>query len=45
MALDKKRLDEESAMKTLGFVLKNQEDVLEFSEDGGFGKFFSEQLC
>ena len=43
MALDKKRLDEESAMKTLGFVLKNQEDILEFSEDGGFGKFFSEQ--
>jgi MoxR-like ATPase len=45
MAIDKKRLDEESAMKTLGFVLKNQEDILEFSEDGGFGKFFSEQLC
>lgn len=42
MALDKKRLDEESAMKTLGFVLKNQEDILEFSEDGGFGKFIAE---
>jgi MoxR-like ATPase len=44
MALDKKRLDEESAMKTLGFVLKNQEDILEFSEDGGFGRFIAEQL-
>ncbi|HVI41979.1 MAG TPA: MoxR family ATPase [Anaerovoracaceae bacterium] len=44
MALDKKRLDEDSAMKTLGFVLKNQEDILEFSEDGGFGKFIAEQL-
>ena len=43
MTLDKKRLDEESAMKTLGFILKNQEDILEFSEDG-FGKFFTEQL-
>ena len=43
-ALDKKRLDEESAMKTLGFVLKNQEDILEFSEDGGFGRFITEQL-
>lgn len=44
MTLDKKRLDEESAMKTLGFVLKNQEDILEFTEDGGFGKFIAEQL-
>ncbi|HWQ78236.1 MAG TPA: MoxR family ATPase [Anaerovoracaceae bacterium] len=44
LALDKKRLDEESAMKTIGFVLKNQEDILEFSEDGGFGKFIAEQL-
>jgi MoxR-like ATPase len=43
MALDRKRLDEESAMKTLGFVLKNQEDIMEFSEDGGFGKFVAEQ--
>ena len=43
MALDKKRLDEESAKKTLGFVLKNQEDILEFTEDGGFGKFIAEQ--
>lgn len=44
MALDKKRLDEESAMKTIGFVLKNQEDILELSEDGGFGRFIAEQL-
>lgn len=44
MALDKKRLDEESAMKTIGFVLKNQEDILELSEDGGFGRFITEQL-
>ncbi|EGO63353.1 AAA family ATPase [Acetonema longum] len=43
-ALDKKRLDEESAMKTLGFVLKNQEDILEFTEAGGFGKCIAEQL-
>ncbi len=44
MALDKKKLDEESAMKTIGFVLKNQEDILELSEDGGFGRFITEQL-
>jgi len=44
MALGKKRLDEESAAKTLGFVLKNQEDILELTEDGGFGKFIAEQL-
>ena len=44
MALDKKRLDEESAQKTLGFMLKNQEDILQFSKDGGFGRFISEQL-
>jgi MoxR-like ATPase len=44
MALDQKRLDEESAAKTVGFMLKNQEDILEFSEDGGFGRFIAEQL-
>lgn len=44
MALDQKRLDEESAVKTVGFMLKNQEDILQFSEDGGFGRFIAEQL-
>lgn len=44
MALDQKRLDEESAVKTMGFMLKNQEDILEFSEDGGFGRFIAAQL-
>jgi MoxR-like ATPase len=44
LAMDKKRLDEESAAKTIGFVLKNQEDILACSEDGGFGKFIAEQL-
>jgi hypothetical protein len=24
--------------------LKNQEDILELSEDGGFGRFIAEQL-
>jgi len=43
MALDKKKLDEDGVKRTLGFVLKNQEDILELWEDGGFGKFFAEQ--
>ena len=43
MALNKTRLDEESAMKTIGFVLKNQEDILELSGDSGFGRFIAEQ--
>jgi MoxR-like ATPase len=43
MAIDKNKLDEDSADKTLGFVLKNREDMLEFRKDGGFSGFFSEK--
>ena len=43
MALDVNRLDAPHAEKTLGFVLKNQEDILEFTENGGFERFFAEQ--
>jgi len=42
MAIDVKKLDKESADKTLGFVLKNQEDILEFKESGGFGRLLAE---
>ena len=41
MALDADRLSESNAEKTLGFVLKNQEDILEFTESGGFARFFN----
>lgn len=34
-ALDKKRLDEDGIDKTLGFVLKNREDIVEFQTGGG----------
>ena len=42
MAIDVKKLDKDSADKTLGFVLKNQEDILEFKGSGGFGRFLAE---
>ena len=35
MAIDKKRLDEEGIEKTLGFLLKNREDMLQIRKDGG----------
>ena len=40
MVLDKSRLDTDGADRTLGFVLKNREDILEFRRDGGFSEFF-----
>jgi len=40
MALDKTKLDEEGAEKTLGFILKNREDMMEFEKNGGFHEFF-----
>lgn len=40
LALDKNRLDEDGASKTLGFILKNREDMLEIQKDGGFGELF-----
>ncbi len=43
MALDKKKLDEEYANKTLGLVLKNNEDITEFQKGGGFYDFFSKK--
>ena len=42
MALGVSRMDSRSAERTLGFVLKNQEDILEFKESGGFGRLLSE---
>ena len=44
MALDLKRLDKAGAEKTLGFVLKNQEDISEFRGSGGFGRLLTEQF-
>jgi MoxR-like ATPase len=41
MALDKTRLDEDGVNKTLGFVLKNREDMAEFQQEGGFSGFFN----
>lgn len=43
ISLDKDRLDIEGADKTLGFVLKNREDIIEFRKDGGFDGFFNEK--
>lgn len=39
-ALDKNKLDEDGVNKTLGFLLKNREDMIEFQKDGGFSGFF-----
>ncbi|MGI6776982.1 MAG: AAA family ATPase [Acetivibrionales bacterium] len=36
-ALGKKKLDDDGIDKTLGFVLKNREDIIEFKKGGGFG--------
>jgi len=41
MALGKTRLDEDGINKTLGFVLKNREDMAEFQQEGGFSGFFN----
>ncbi len=38
LALDKNRLDEDGAAKTLGFILKNREDMLEIQKEGIFGE-------
>lgn len=38
-ALDKSRLDRDGVEKTLGFVLKNREDMLEFQKEGDLGEF------
>ncbi len=43
MAVGKNRLDEDGADKTLGFILKNREDMQAFRKDGGFNEFFSEK--
>ena len=40
MALDKSRLDEDGVNKTLGFILKNRDDMIEFQKGGGFSGFF-----
>lgn len=40
LALNKSRLDEDGAAKTLGFILKNREDMLEIQKDGGFVELF-----
>jgi MoxR-like ATPase len=41
MALDKTELDEDGASKTLGFILKNREDMAEFQQEGGLSGFFN----
>lgn len=38
LALDKNRLDEDGAAKTLGFILKNREDMLEIQKEGISGE-------
>jgi MoxR-like ATPase len=43
MAMDRNSLDEASAERTLGFILKNREDILEFRKGGGFGEFFADK--
>lgn len=43
MALDKNKLDEDGAEKTLGFILKSREDTFEFRKDGGFDEFFADK--
>ncbi|KPU43805.1 AAA domain (dynein-related subfamily) [Oxobacter pfennigii] len=43
MALGKNCLDADGADKTLGFILKNSEDIFEFRKDGGFDGFFDEK--
>lgn len=43
LALDKTRLDEDGASKTLGFILKNREDMLEIQKDVGFGELLGKK--
>ena len=43
MALGKSRLDEDGVEKTLGFILKNREDISEFIRGGGLSEFFNKK--
>lgn len=44
LALDKNKLDEDGVNKTLGFILKLKEDMLEFQKGGGFNGFIDNKL-
>lgn len=41
LALDKTALDEDGVEKTLGFILKNREDMSEFARSGGLNEFLN----
>jgi MoxR-like ATPase len=41
VALNKKKIDLDGIEKTLGLVLKNREDIVEFKKSGGFDGFFN----
>lgn len=43
LALDKNRFDEDGVFKTMGFVLKNREDMLEIQKDEGFRGLFGKK--
>lgn len=43
LALDKNRLDEDGVSKTLGFILKNREDMLEMQKEGDLVELFSKK--
>jgi MoxR-like ATPase len=45
MAIGKTRLDEDGVEKTLGFILKNREDISEFIRSGGLSEFFDKKHC
>ncbi|HEY5584528.1 MAG TPA: MoxR family ATPase [Ruminiclostridium sp.] len=44
LAVGKKKLDEDGVDKTLGFLLKLKEDILEFQKGGGFNRFIDDKL-
>lgn len=45
MAIGKDRLDKGTVEKTLGFLLKNEEDMLELREDEKFEQFLTDKHC
>lgn len=45
MALGKSRLDAEGAQKTLGFILKNRDDIAGLLKDGGLDELVNKKPC
>ena len=43
LAMDKNRLDEDGISKTLGFIIKNREDMLEIRKDEGFSELLDKK--